>query len=174
MKKIFYIVILLSLSRQFLGQTFKQHKQTGFYFVSADKKLSGSNKTNAYIKKADTILIINKADLTNFLTLFEKSPLSFNSLFQNLPWIGNKNAASDKFDKVLRQTNYKTHADISAITVSEKDGEIIWDIVNSDYVNANPSCYSSIIFRLKSKTVADKTKMDNLDYIKVVSRHCDY
>lgn len=117
MTKILYILILFSFSRQVLGQIFKQYKKTEFYFVSANKKLKGRITSNAYIQKGDTILILPNKDLNSFLTLFEKTPSTFDSLFKNLPWIGNKGSSSDKFDKVLGLTKYKVHSEIGIVSV---------------------------------------------------------
>lgn len=174
MKKIFYIIILITTAKQFFGQEFQRFKQTEFYFTSTNKKLKGRTTTNAYIKKGDSILILNKTDLNNFLILFENDPISFNDLFEHLPYTKIKDSLRDKFDKILWRTRYKIQAIIGTIFIHEDNNEIIWDIDNSDYYVGSSTCFVSILFNMKNKQLIEKNKLDNLEYIKIVNKYCDY
>ena len=174
MKLILFIFILFLLPRQFYSQTFKQYKQTPFQFISTDKKLDGRPTPNAYIKKGDTVLIISKADLNIFLALFEKSPSCFTDLFKKLPWVSNKHINSDRLDKILRQTSYKIHADVSTNPMRNENDKVILDLINTDYVTASSPCYLNIFIKLKDKTQNDITNINNLDQIDVVNNYCEY
>lgn len=154
------------------GQVFEQYKQSSFYFFSSTQKLKGDITANTYIKRGDSLLIISNLDKSNFLNLLEKRPVIFDSLFYKLPITSPKNAKTDKFNKILKQTIYKIHADISFPILKEDNGDkIIWYIYNSDHLTGKPACDLSILFNVKNPT-DDKTTINNLEFITIINGHC--
>lgn len=179
-----WLLILIFTSMHLCGQVFKQYGATAFHYLASDKKLHGTiaphihigrYTANGYIKKGDSLLIVSALDLDRFLAFFENTPSAFDSLFKKLPWIENKQANTDKFDKVLKQTTYKIHSDIGSIPVfiNVKNNEVIWNLTNTCYLSASNSCYLNILFKLKNSSEI-KIDSNNLEYIKVSADHCDY
>jgi len=162
MKILRLTIFLLLIYNLSVGQTFKRYKQTKYYSATLKDKKDPNKIIYDYIKRGDTVLVLGKNLLQDFLIVFENNPTAFDSLFANLP------TSTNKLEVSLGKTKYNLNSFIQSVNPNTGPGiENIWNI----QANEQHPCYLEIYF--KNKTNGSK-KTEDLQFIKVVKGECEF
>jgi hypothetical protein len=154
------------------GQTFKQYKQTSFFHTTIvkDGNIPHNKIQYEYIKRGDTILVIHKDLMTDFLELFENNKQMFDSLIARLYGCRFKNSPEEKYDSILHKTKFKTYCTIIGVTKIHGSKEIIWHVTTGNHLLAENPCYVNIVFNYKDDRF---DKPSNLKFIWARLEYCE-
>lgn len=150
---------------------FKKYKESEFYTTtfSDDGKIPYKDICYEYILHSDTIIVINKHLIKDFMFVFTHNNKAFSEIFIELMH-RNKNDL-DKYDYVLKNAKYKTYGNINDCQKVYGDKEEIWQITTNDHILGENSCYLNIIFNYKKDSKVNN--LNNLIYLKSISQDCD-
>ena len=161
MKILRLTIFLLLICDLSLGQTFKRYKQTKYYSATLRDKKDPSKTIYDYIIRGDTVLVLRKNLLQDFLVVFENNPTAFDSLFAKLP------SSTNKLEVSLGKTKYKLNSFIQSVNPSTGPGiENIWNIK----ANEEHPCYLEMYFKNK---INGSKKIEDLIFNKVVKGECE-
>jgi hypothetical protein len=151
---------------------FKKYKDSNFYTTTlvSDNKVSYQKIDYEYIRRSDSIIVIHKDLLNDFLAIFLNNKNAFKDLFSNLMGVRTKYPA-DTNDFVLSRTKYKMYGVIHERTVIHGANEQIWQITTCDHIMSDNPCYVNIIFNYKNNK--ESNELLDLIYLKAQLETCE-
>ena len=172
MKKEIIIFLAFLFCSTLFGQTFKQYKQTSFFHTTLikDGKIPSSNIHEEYIKRGDTILVIHKDLMNDFLVVFENNKQMFDSLITRLYGCRLKNSPEEKNDSILHKTKFKTYCTIINLKKIHGSREIIWQVTTGNHILPENPCYVNIIFNYRDGQLDKPT---NLKFVTARLEYCE-